>query len=309
MTDELTLGVVVPTTITDTILHSSTVNENDYAAWNSGTTYSTGQRVISTTTHRIYESAQNTNLNKDPTNINNRVGTSIWWIDVSPTNKWAMFDDMNSTKTTVATPLTVVLRPGFISALYMAGLEAENISVTVRDAPLGNIVFTYSASLENSQPPDYWEHFFMPFRQQPDIFIKDIPPYYNAEITITLSSTTGNVSCGTCVVGDPRFLGMTKWGAEAQPKTYSSITEDAYGVTTIKRRSSSKNVNLTAYVEPVDADYAEETIRLLLDTPCLWVGVDQSNYSSLRVFGLGSGTINYESYGQCVLNLTVKGFV
>ena len=60
------LKVIPPVLITDSILTSSNVAETDYAVWSSGTTYSTGQRVIVTTgVHKIYESLQNTNLNKD----------------------------------------------------------------------------------------------------------------------------------------------------------------------------------------------------------------------------------------------------
>ena len=78
------LSLMIPVEITDTVLHSTTVAETDYSAWSNGTTYSIGNKVIRG--HRIYESAQNSNLNKDPTDINNRTGSTIWWIDVSATN-------------------------------------------------------------------------------------------------------------------------------------------------------------------------------------------------------------------------------
>ena len=46
---------VLPYTITDPVLTSSSVPETDHAAWVSGTTYAAGDRVIRTGTHRIYE--------------------------------------------------------------------------------------------------------------------------------------------------------------------------------------------------------------------------------------------------------------
>lgn len=308
MTDELTLNVIVPTTITDAVLTYSNVTENDYAAWSAGTTYAAGERVISTTTHRIYESGAAGNLGKDPTNVVNRVGSPPWWIEVSPTNKWAMFDGLISTKTTIATPLNITLRPGFVGALYMSGLVAENISVTIKDAPGGTVVYTYTASLENSQPPDYWEHFFMPFRQQTDFFLGDLPPYSDMEITITLSSVSGNVSCGILTIGDLRPLGMTEWGGEAQPKTYSRLGEDAWGNPKIITRPSGKNMKLSAHIDPSNADFVEETVRLLQDVPAAWIGVNLNGFSGLRVFGLGSGSLTYDNYGQYNLSLTVKGF-
>lgn len=309
MAEDLTLNVIVPTTITDSILFSSTAVENDYAAYNPATTYALGNRVISTTTHRVYESGQNGNLGKDPTNIVNRTGTPPWWIDVGPTNKWAMFDGYINTSTTVATPLTVVLRPGFVGALYLSGLVAEQCDITIKDAPGGTVVLTHSESLESSQPPDYWEYFFMPFRQQDDLLLTGIPPYANMEITITLSSTSGNVSCGFLSAGDLRPLGMTEFDAEAQPKSYSYIGEDNYGNTKIIQRPSAKNMRLSAEVDIENADFVEETIRQLQDAPAVWIGVDLANYAGLRVVGLGSGPLVYKNARQCFLNLTVKGFI
>lgn len=310
MAENLTLNVIVPVAITDSILFSSTAAENDYAAYNGATTYAIGTRVISATTHRIYESGQNGNQGKDPTNVVNRTGTPPWWIDVGPTNKWAMFDGYVNTATTVATPLTVVLRPGFVGALYLSGLIGEQIGITVKDAPGGTVVLTHSESLENSQPPDYWEYFFMPFRQRDDLFLTDIPPYTNMEITITISSASGNVACGFSTVGDIRPLGMTEFGAESAPKTFSYIADDNYGNTKIKRRPSAKNMRLTAEVDPDNADFVEETVRLLQDVPVVCIGVNlATNYAGLRVVGLISGALVYKNARQCFLNLNVKGFI
>lgn len=147
-----TLHVLVPVPITDERLISSTAAENDYPLWNSGATYAKGDIRISTVTHRIYESLQGANTNKDPTDINNRVGTSPWWLDRGPTNQRAMFDDEVSTQTILASPLSVVLKPGFFNAFWLGGLDAEELNVVVKDAPGGNVIWNYSGVLEGSAP-------------------------------------------------------------------------------------------------------------------------------------------------------------
>ena len=311
MSTRLTLGVLVPVEITGSMLISSTAPETDYAAWNAGTTYAAGQKVISTTTHRIYESAQAGNIGHDPTDINNRIGTTtLWWIDVDPTNKWAMFDGEVSTQTTIATSLTTVIRPSFFNAIYFGKLLGEQIDVSIKDAPGGSVIYTYSDSLENSRPGDYYEHFFAPFRQQQDLLLRDIPPYYNMEITSTISSASGNVACGIMDVGDLRLLGMTEWDAEAMPKTYSYTDLDKFGRSKIVRRKSAHDVQLTATLDLETADYVMETIKSLLDVPAVWVGIDlNGGYTPLRLYGLGSGRIVYKNHRECSLNLTVKGFV
>ena len=84
--------VIIPKMLTEGNLVSSTIPETDYGVWNSGTTYSVGQRVdVTTGVHKIYESLQGTNLNHSPTT------SPTWWVEVGPTNRWAMFDESGGT--------------------------------------------------------------------------------------------------------------------------------------------------------------------------------------------------------------------
>ena len=110
----MSLKFLKPVTITTAMLISSTRAETDHSAWASGTTYAAADRCISTTTHRIYASVQGSNTNHNPT-----TDDGTWWIDVGPTNRWAMFDQTVGSITSQATPLTVVLDPGIISALAL----------------------------------------------------------------------------------------------------------------------------------------------------------------------------------------------
>ena len=99
------MKLIRPTTLTDAMLTSSTAPENDHPVWASGTAYALGAKVILTATHRRYEAlVASTGVNpaSDPTK----------WLDLGPTNRWAMFDDRVGTATTKAGSLQVVLAPG-----------------------------------------------------------------------------------------------------------------------------------------------------------------------------------------------------
>lgn len=62
------MKIIRPVTVNDSTFVSSNITEDDYPVWSSTTTYNTGDRVIVTTgTHKIYESAIDSNLNNDPT--------------------------------------------------------------------------------------------------------------------------------------------------------------------------------------------------------------------------------------------------
>ena len=61
----------------------------------------------------IYESLQNSNLNKTP-GLN-----PTWWQDRGATNQFAMFDNVIGTSTTATTSLTVVYAPMFSVVLLL----------------------------------------------------------------------------------------------------------------------------------------------------------------------------------------------
>ena len=118
------MKLIRPTTLTDAMLSSSTAPENDYAVWAAGTAYAVGARVILSATHRRYEAlAASTGVNpaSDPTK----------WLDIGPTNRWAMFDDRVGTATTRAGSLQVVLAPGATDGVALIDTDAESATVTL----------------------------------------------------------------------------------------------------------------------------------------------------------------------------------
>lgn len=305
---DASLSVLVPVEITDAVLSSTNVAETDYSAWSNVTTYAVGDRVISVSTHMVYESAKASNLNKDPTDIANRTGTTIWWVEVSPTNAWKMFDGESTSQTIAAAPITVVLEPGPINSIYAAKLTADTAVVTIKDVAGGTEVYSETIILEDSAPPDYYEYFYSPYHQQPDFLLTDLPPYGQCEVTVSLTGS-GNLACGMFQVGDLRPLGVTQTGAKTIPKTYSYIGIDDFGNNEIKRRKSAKDVALSAKIAPGEENTALDIIGSVLDIPVLWVAAALPDLSGLRIFGLGSGDLSYNNDQPTILNVNIKGLI
>lgn len=286
----------------------SNTTETDYPLWSSATSYTMGIRVIRLTTHRIYECAT-ANTNKDPIDIINRVGSVIYWIDISPTNRWAMFDQEVSTQTAITSTLYVTLLPGYFNSVYLGKVDADTLGIVVKDAPNGNITYQYNGVLEGSAPADYYEYFFDRFKPLTDFIASGIDPYNLAEITLILTKITGQVKCGVIALGDLRPLGSTSYGAKVMPKTYSYIKQDEYGNNKIQRRKNTKDMKVDAFLDLSEANTVLEVITSLLDVPCVWVGAEGSSYTGLRVFGLGSGELSYDYPEHCMLSLTVQGLI
>ncbi|QGZ41547.1 hypothetical protein IP92_00509 [Pseudoduganella flava] len=301
------LSVIQGTAVTGKILVSSTALENEYAAYDPKKAYAVGDRCISTATHRVYE-ALVASTGKDPTAVAGTGGTTPPWLDTGATNRWAMFDDEANTQTVVASPLTLVLRPGPFNAFFLAGLDAEQIEYTVKDAPDGVVVAHYVGPLEASAPGDYDEYFYGRYKPMTDFIASDIPQNVNTEITITLSRASGEVRCGMLAIGDRRTLGQTQRGARVKPKSYSYIDTNEFGKTRIQRRKATTDMSATAILDVVDAATVQAILQEQLDVPSVWIGSDEPGYSGLRVFGLGSGEIEYDAT-ECILNLNVLGLI
>ncbi|MFP3324922.1 hypothetical protein R0K05_17790, partial [Planococcus sp. SIMBA_160] len=60
-------NILSPMAVTEAELVATNVPEDDHPDWSATATYEAGARVISTVTHRIYESVIDSNTGQDPT--------------------------------------------------------------------------------------------------------------------------------------------------------------------------------------------------------------------------------------------------
>jgi hypothetical protein len=306
-----TLSVLAPKQITPAMLASSTVAQpaaSGEALWLASTNYAVGAVVSRNTTNKIYVCLVAGVDATLPENAVSGVAAVPRWIEKDATNRWLMFDSRVSTQTVTTSPMTVVLRPSFFNAIAMFGIDATSVSVVVKDAPGGNVIYTYSGALEGSAPGDYYDYFFAEYKPQTDLVLSGIDQYHNAELTVTLTSG-GVIKCGLLAVGDLRPLGSTLYGAKAKPKTYSYIKVDEFGENKIVKRKSAKDMSLSAFVDIAEANNVLYTVTELLDVPCLWIGTNLPQYSGLRVFGLGSGELSYDHAKNCILSINVQGLI
>lgn len=310
-------SVIVPVQITAAMVVSITSNgvalpEDSTAPWSAGTTYAIGQRAHSVATHRVYESLKDGNTNHnptDPTNQTTATGIGTWWIDIGPTNKWAMFDGLISSQTVANSPMVIKLRPGAFDSFAIFKLQAASIHTTVDDAPGGNRIYDYDSNLEGSAPGDYYEYWFEGFAPRREYITTGVEPYGLSELTLTISAGTGQVKLGMLALGMEKVLGAPERNARVAPKGYDYIAEDAYGNTVIKRRASAMGVSIPIKVALEDADEVLQTVQDLLGTPVAVIGSRDVFHAKMSTFGLISGDMDYGTWPDRTLNLTVKGFI
>lgn len=319
--DDDALSVLVPLDVTNTggVLSSVTaagvaLAEDTNPAWASGTTYAAGARVYLLSTHRVYESVQAGNLGKDPSlpaNQYNASGVATWWIDIGPTNKYAMFDGLITSQTATASPLVITLTPGSFNGFALFGIDADSFSVTVKDAPGGNVIYSEPTTpLEGSMPPDYYEYFFdLRFKPLRQLIRSNLEPYGSSEITLTLNKGSGQVKLGMFAIGDLRPMGIPQRDAKVEPQDFSYFKQDAFGNSTVKKRANATGMSISCVMGIDEAGTVLDTVKEVLGTPVVVVGSTKTMYEWLTVFGLISGSMTPNPYPYVTLSITVKGFI
>lgn len=300
------MEVLVPIKTADFVSFTSSVAEPaaGESAWNSGTAYVAGDEVILTSTHRRYKALQ-ASTNKDPSLITNE---GVYWSNISPTNKYGMLDGNTSYPTSATGSITVTVQPGFFNSIIAMGLSAASISVTVKDAPGGTIIFNETKSLEGSEVSDWYEYFFSGFKPVTDYIASGIEPYSTAEVTIVITGS-GTVQCGILAFGDLRPIGLTQYGAKANPRSYSSVKVNTDGTQSIVRRRSGNDMTATCFIDLSEANAVYATLNELMDTPAFWVGTQLSEYNGLRSWGLGKGTISYDYPSAALVSVDITGLI
>lgn len=267
---------IKPVTLTDAMLVSSSAPETDHAAWNAATAYNIGDRVIRTATHRIYERvvAGTTATAPELDAVN--------WLDVAPTNRWAMFDRVVGTETALASgPLAVEIDPGIVNALALLDLLANTVRVEITDGVTS--YYDRMFVMEDYRATFGWYgYFFEPLSPQTDLIVEDLPPL-GLPITITIAVSTGGVACGTLAVGSMVALGDTLRNVGVGIIDYSRKTTDDFGVTAVVERPYAKRVDVPMLIRNGNLDYVVRNLAEVRATACVWV--TSARFSALILFG------------------------
>lgn len=304
MANENALVVVSPLAITDAMLTSSNVAETDYSVWASGTTYALAARAILTSsgTHKIYESLQAANTNHDP------LTSPLWWIEVSPTNRWCAFDTSVSTQTKQSTTINYSIAPGqavnTVAVLNILG--ANSLTVTMTSALAGGAT-VYSKTVDLSSVPiaPEWLAWFYGVKSAPtQCILNDLPSYSDCVINFSLSGTT-SLAVGVVMLGRQRAFGVgIQYGARVGIQDYSRKEKNDFGDTVLVQRAFAKRANFDIQVARAEVDTFQNFLSDVRASPCLWIG--SSTYESTTIFGFYKNfdiLISYPEHADCSLEL------
>lgn len=294
------IRVIKSLTITDSTLLATSIAEADAPIWTVGGTFAQGARAIKA--HKVWESLQDANTGNDPETAD------LWWTEVSPTNRWKLFDLSSTTQTQVGAADYYEFRPGTaVNAIALENISGLlSVKVTMNDPDFG-VVYERETDITPVPSASSWYVWFFERREEKNQFVvSDLPSYPNATLRVDFAADPGG-QIGALIMGSMRSIGLgVLRGARLGVQDYSRKERNEWGDVVLKKRGFSKVMQLSSVIENRELDNTFKLLSDLLSTPCLWIASDY--YQSLSVFGFyGDFDIGFQYADYSEVTLTVEG--
>lgn len=292
------LKIVRPHSITPAML-STDVPEDDHVGWSASETYAADQRVIHE--HKVYQSLQAENTGNQP-------GLkSLWWVEVSPVNRWKAFDLSNTTQTKQDDSMYFEITAGtainVLAVLNIKGVYSIKVSVT--DPRYGK-VYERTAAVTTFPSQANWYTWYFGLRAEQDraLFL-DLPSYPDAVIRIEF--TGGAMAVGVILAGKQIVLG----DGVLRPMSigfidYSRKQTNDWGETILQQRAFAETQSFEILIPNTQIASVKAALASLRATPTLWIPADHIDGVSL--FGwlsTFSTLIEYTNYS--VVRIELEG--
>lgn len=286
-----------PTKITDPEFLDSSVIENDAAPFDAAGTYALGQRAI--WKHRLYESRVAGNVGNFP----DAPLSADKWLDLGPTNRWAMFDQAVGTVTKGGLHLGVALKPGYIDALAFLETQAAVAFITL----VAGDTLVYSREINfdfaGKRIDNWYDYFFAPVGRSKSMVVEGIPMYADGILSVRLEHET-QAQCGVMLVGTMFNLGDTMARAQLSFTDFSRKVTNDFGATSIVERPFAKKANMQVVLPTSAVDETLDKLTEVRAKPVLYIGDGKMDW--LRVYGLAKRaeiTVEYVDFSYLALEL------
>ena len=166
------MRIIVPQDVSDRVLISSNVLENEYPNWQFSSTYARGDFVISRDTHTVYRSLVDSNSGTNPDLEQVALAdpliddpSPVRWQVISATNRWAIFDKKPSVQAVYPEQIRVVLEPKrIVGGIAGFGVEANSVRINVQSPSIARRNLLNETDTLSSQSVDVGaELYFLSF--------------------------------------------------------------------------------------------------------------------------------------------------
>lgn len=262
------LRLIRPIAITDAILTSNIAETgSEYA---SNATYAAGDVVIATADDGFkhsYESLVDAN-------VGNALTDETRWLDLGPTNRWAMFDDVVGTTTTGAAGIDVSIAvSGRVDGLALFNLDATSVQVTMTTSA-GTVYNETFDLLSDTFITDWFAYFSEEVTYSTELVLTELPLYGDPVVRVQIANTLDVSSCGLFKLGFGRDIGAPLYGASSGIADFSRKETDEFGNTRLIERSYAKRSRFEIVTDSNQVDAIYDLLASFRATPVVWVGAE-----------------------------------
>lgn len=187
------------------------------------TSVGSGTHTAKASVHRAFQSLVAANVNNPPA-----ITLGDKWFDLGPTNLWSMIDLYRPSITWGTSPMTFTLTPGqVIRSLFFGKLVASQIDVVQKRA--GVPIKTWSRPLLRRIVRGFADYWYKPFTPQQSVQLLDLLLYADSTLEVTITRDDGLVGIGEVVMGNPVYLGKTRYGAKRTHQNFSKFDRNTDG--------------------------------------------------------------------------------
>lgn len=274
------MNIIEPYAVTDLMLVSSNIENEDLPTWSSSTTYAGGVRVIRGS--GIYEAIQGENTNHPPETD----AQATWWLRMGATNKFRPFD-MRLGGKAIGGPLMTfrIAVPRTLNAVCFFGLNATSVRIIVRNAADAVMLDRLIALASRESVGNAWEYVFNPFTYKTDLIVRGlkIPSGSTVEIRIEGGSYT---ELGEFFVGNDINLGTTLTESSLGVQDFSKKDRDEWGGVFIVPRSTIKTATFRFMLPTEGVRRVQQVIQRIASKVCVFYTIDGEDRFGMTVAGI-----------------------
>lgn len=297
------MKIVIPRPIT---LISTNVPEADAEEWNAGTTYAAGKTVMVAANHRLYYSLRAT-VGEAP--ADNLVGSDPAWSDRGATNAYKMLDEYINTATAVDDLMDVTISVARCDSVGLFGCQGKTLTLDVISGEA--VVWTKTYTLL-AKTYTYTEYCFGDRRYVRDIFAA-IPIRGSSRLRIRIDAGSGGMAKIGCVaVGMAAYFGETQWDVTTSRISYSKVTINDYGDTSLSKGALAKYLKFRASFDTQDIDYIQKRLDDIDGIACIFVAYGETGFQpeSLLAYGFAKEVEpNLPNGEQSTISFEVQGLI
>jgi len=222
--------------------------------YNVATTYAKDAAVYDPTTKIVYWSMVAGNVGK-------ALSDPAFWNKRTAINRWAMFDDRNSTQTSNPEEIVSVFSAQAITqGLFAGAMDASEVRVSMTH-PTRGLVFSETKSLVLPRSgSSFFGWCFNRLRLRTWFLTLKLPVFANALVTVTIKKPGGVPKCGMCLLGPTVDVGLSLMGLSTELKDYSTTTFFTDGSSSTVERGFSKKMSVDISVESDRVETIEDDL-------------------------------------------------